>query len=77
MTRFWRGFPTERGSRPRWLYSVGRKDEARQILANLHSRTRDINSPLINLEMEEIIEKIQVDGVDSMFPLIHFLGERN
>ena len=52
--------------RPRWLYSVGKQDQARRILANLHSRTQDINSPLINLEMEEIKEKIQIDGVDSM-----------
>ncbi|KAH6912938.1 general substrate transporter [Coprinopsis sp. MPI-PUGE-AT-0042] len=65
---------------PRWLYSVGRKDEARQILANLHSRTKDINSPLINLEMEEIIEKIQVDGVDKRWwdfrPLFRNRGDR-
>ncbi|KAF6757384.1 general substrate transporter [Ephemerocybe angulata] len=49
---------------PRWLYSEGRTDEARQILANLHSRNRDVNSPLVGLEMEEIEEKIQVDGAD-------------
>lgn len=49
---------------PRWLYSVGRADSARLVLANLHSKNRDINSPLIDLEMEEIAEKIQVDGVD-------------
>jgi hypothetical protein len=47
------------------LYSVGRADQARLVLANLHSRTRDINSPLVDLEMEEIAEKIQIDGVDS------------
>ncbi|EFI27205.1 sugar [Coprinopsis cinerea okayama7 len=49
---------------PRWLYSVGKSQQARGILARLHSRTQDPNSPLINLEMEEIEEKIQVDGVD-------------
>lgn len=49
---------------PRWLYSVGKADEARLVLANLHSLNRDINSPLIDLEMEEIAEKIQIDGVD-------------
>ncbi|TEB39855.1 general substrate transporter [Coprinellus micaceus] len=49
---------------PRWLYSVGRTDQARQVLANLHSRNRDPNSPLIDVEMEEIIEKIEIDGAD-------------
>ncbi|KAJ2919200.1 hypothetical protein MD484_g1231, partial [Candolleomyces efflorescens] len=49
---------------PRWLYSVGKADQARLVLANLHSRTRDLNSPLIDLEMEEIAEKIQIDGAD-------------
>jgi hypothetical protein len=47
------------------LYSVGRKEEARAILAKLHSRTGDINSPLIDLEMEEIEEKVALDGSDS------------
>lgn len=65
---------------PRWLYSVGKEDQARRILANLHSRTRDINSPLINLEMEEIVEKIQVDGVDKRWwdfrPLFRSRGDR-
>ncbi|EIN12674.1 general substrate transporter [Punctularia strigosozonata HHB-11173 SS5] len=49
---------------PRWLYSVGRKDEARQILAKLHSQTGNVNSPLIDLEMEEIEEKVALDGSD-------------
>ncbi|TFK27739.1 general substrate transporter [Coprinopsis marcescibilis] len=49
---------------PRWLYSVGKSEQARAILAKLHSRTGDPNSPLVDLEMEEIEEKIQVDGVD-------------
>lgn len=51
--------------RPRWLYTRGRKEEARQILAKLHSSTGDINSPLIELEIEEIEEKIEIDGADS------------
>ncbi|KAF9468534.1 general substrate transporter [Collybia nuda] len=49
---------------PRWLYSVGKSEQARKILANLHSSNGDYNSPLVDLEMEEIEEKIQVDGVD-------------
>ena len=51
--------------RPRWLYSIGEKDEARRVLAKLHSRTGDINSPLIELEIEEIEEKVLTDGPDS------------
>ncbi|RDB18019.1 Lactose permease [Hypsizygus marmoreus] len=49
---------------PRWLYSVGKAYQARQVLARFHSSTGDIKSPLIDLEMEEIEEKIQVDGSD-------------
>ncbi|KAJ7600522.1 hypothetical protein C8J56DRAFT_1156876, partial [Mycena floridula] len=50
--------------RPRWLYSIGKKTEARKILANLHSADGDpdAKSPLINLEMEEIEEKIALGG---------------
>lgn len=50
---------------PRWLYSVGKEERARAILAKFHSSTNDINSPLIALEMDEIKEKIEVDGADS------------
>ncbi|KAF8908874.1 general substrate transporter, partial [Gymnopilus junonius] len=49
---------------PRWLYSVGRADKAREILARFHSSTNDIKSPLVDLEMSEIEEKIQIDGAD-------------
>jgi hypothetical protein len=49
------------------LYSVGKSEQARKILANLHSSNGDYNSPLVDLEMEEIEEKIEVDGVDSTF----------
>ena len=52
---------------PRWLYSVGRSDDCRRILATLHSKTGDINSPLIQLEMEEIEESIQVNGPDKIW----------
>ncbi|THV05304.1 general substrate transporter [Dendrothele bispora CBS 962.96] len=47
---------------PRWLYSVGKQEQARMILAKYHSRTGDLDSPLVNLEMEEIEEKIEVEG---------------
>lgn len=49
---------------PRWLYSVGKSDQARAILAKLHSKNNDIHSPLINLEMEEIEDNIKVNGPD-------------
>ena len=53
--------------RPRWLYTKGKKEQARKILAKLHSSTGDINSPLIGLEIEEIEEKIALDGADSKY----------
>ncbi|CAA7261515.1 unnamed protein product [Cyclocybe aegerita] len=49
---------------PRWLYSVGKPDQARKILARFHSSTNDIKSPLVDLEMREIEEKIQINGAD-------------
>jgi len=49
---------------PRWLHSIGKTHEARRILARFHSSNNDINSPLIDLEMKEIEEKIQIDGAD-------------
>lgn len=49
---------------PRWLYSVGKSEKARQVLARLHSCDGNPKSPLVDLEMEEIEEKIEVDGVD-------------
>jgi len=38
--------------------------EARQILAKFHSRNSDVNSPIIQLEMEEIEEHISLNGSD-------------
>jgi len=52
---------------PRWLYSRGRKEEARAILAKLHSANNDVNSPVVEIEMEEIEEKINLDGTDKRF----------
>lgn len=49
---------------PRWIYSRGDTQRARQILANLHSQDRDVNSPLIAFEIEEIEESISLDGAD-------------
>lgn len=51
---------------PRWLYAHGRPDAARSLLAKLHSHTEDINSPIVNIEIEEIKEKVTLDGADSM-----------
>jgi len=65
---------------PRWLYSVGRADSARAILARLHSSTGDINSPIINLEMDEIAERVEIDGADKRFwdfrPLFRSAADR-
>ncbi|KAJ7755968.1 general substrate transporter [Mycena metata] len=49
---------------PRWLYTRGKMAEARKILARFHSSTGDINSPLVALEIEEIEEKLALDGAD-------------
>ncbi|KAJ8080596.1 hypothetical protein PM082_017430 [Marasmius tenuissimus] len=49
---------------PRWLCSVGKIDDARRILARLHSSTADPKSPLIDVEMDEIEEKIEIGGID-------------
>ncbi|KDR77321.1 hypothetical protein GALMADRAFT_279081 [Galerina marginata CBS 339.88] len=48
---------------PRWLYSIGKAHQARQIIAKFHSSNNDINSPLVEVEMREIEDKIEVDGV--------------
>jgi len=52
---------------PRWLYSIGKKDQARKVLARFHSSNGNIKSPLVDLEMDEIEEKIAVDGVDKVW----------
>ena len=47
---------------PRWLYAQGKTDKAVQVLANLHSRTKDVNSPLVRMEIGEIEESIEIGG---------------
>ncbi|WOO79017.1 Lactose permease [Vanrija pseudolonga] len=49
---------------PRWVYAQGRRDEAVKILADLHSRDNDINSPLVQLEIAEFEESISLTGAD-------------
>ena len=45
---------------------------AHRILAKLHSSTGDLQSPLVQLEMEEIAEKIGVQGHrdETEYPLL-------
>ena len=52
-------------SRPRWLYTAGKPEAARRTLAKLHSSNNDINSPLVDVEMDEIEETIKLSGSDS------------
>ena len=65
---------------PRWLYTRGRQDEALSILARLHSRDNDINSPLIRYEIQEIEENISVEGADKRWydfrPLVRTGADR-
>ncbi|KAI0044397.1 general substrate transporter [Auriscalpium vulgare] len=65
---------------PRWLYSIGKPEKAREILAKLHSQTGDINSPLVNLEMYEIQETLVIGGGDKHWwdfrPLFRTAGDR-
>ncbi|RDB19823.1 Lactose permease [Hypsizygus marmoreus] len=48
---------------PRWLLSVGRKDEARHILAKYHGND-DPNAPLVLLEWREYEEAVKLDASD-------------
>ena len=52
---------------PRWLYTRGRRDEALKVLASLHSRDNDINSPLVQLEIQEFEENLNLRGADQRF----------
>lgn len=49
---------------PRWLYSRGHEEKALKIMAHLHSRDNDIQSPLIQMEVAEFHESIKLDGAD-------------
>ncbi|KAF8897789.1 general substrate transporter [Infundibulicybe gibba] len=48
---------------PRWLISVGRKDEAMHILAKYHG-DGDANAPLVKLEWKEFEESVKLDASD-------------
>jgi len=52
---------------PRWLYARGRKDEARRVLAEFHTRDGDIRSPLVEIEIAEFEENISLEGGDKRF----------
>ncbi|KIJ54593.1 hypothetical protein M422DRAFT_24530 [Sphaerobolus stellatus SS14] len=52
---------------PRWLYANGKPEKARELLAKLHSHNADIKSPIVDLEIEEIEERITLDGADKRF----------
>lgn len=47
---------------PRWLMSVGRKDEARAILTRYHGNG-NADSPLVVLEWKEFEESIKLDAL--------------
>ena len=49
------------------LYAHGRKEQAVQVLARLHSRDYDVHSPLILLEIQEIEANISITGADKRF----------
>jgi hypothetical protein len=49
---------------PRWLYSRGREQEAVQVLAKLHSKDRNIQSPIVQLQIQEFEENISLSGAD-------------
>lgn len=59
---------------PRWLYARGEKDKAIAILADLHSLNRDINSPLIQLEVAEIDESIGLDAQSTFWDFSSIFG---
>jgi MFS family permease len=49
---------------PRWLYSRGKTEQATLVLAKLHSRDRDVNSPMVRLQISEFEENISLSGAD-------------
>ncbi|KAF8663434.1 hypothetical protein AX16_001004 [Volvariella volvacea WC 439] len=48
---------------PRWLISIGRKEEARRVLAKYHGNG-DPNAPLVLLEWKEFEESVRLDASD-------------
>jgi len=54
---------------PRWLIAVGRKDEARAILAKYHGNG-DPHAPLVLLEWKEFEESVKLDASDKRW-LVH------
>ncbi|KAJ3044100.1 hypothetical protein HDV00_003204 [Rhizophlyctis rosea] len=51
---------------PRWLISVGRTEEARQILIKYHADGNE-HSELVTLEFNEMVETIKTDASDKRF----------
>ena len=52
---------------PRWLYARGRKEEARRVLAEFHTRDGDLHSPVVEIEIAEFEENISLEGGDKRF----------
>jgi MFS family permease len=48
---------------PRWLFARGRNAEALEVLAKYHGEG-DPNSPIVRLEMREMLEEITLEGSD-------------
>lgn len=46
------------------LYTRGHQERAVTTLANLHSLNKDPNSPIIQLQIQEIEENISLSGAD-------------
>ncbi|WVW85157.1 hypothetical protein I302_107195 [Kwoniella bestiolae CBS 10118] len=49
---------------PRWLFANGKVDQARHVLAKLHSRNRDENSPIVTIQIGEFEENLSEGGAD-------------
>ncbi|WWC71162.1 uncharacterized protein I206_105115 [Kwoniella pini CBS 10737] len=49
---------------PRWLFINGRDEQAGRVLAKLHSRDNDVNSPMVLLQLGEFEENLVAGGAD-------------
>ncbi|WRT66050.1 uncharacterized protein IL334_003002 [Kwoniella shivajii] len=49
---------------PRWLFTHGKEEQARLVLAKFHSRHYDINSPIVLLQLGEFEENLSQGGAD-------------